>query len=86
LKGDCGKDKISDQPSFEKIKIKSLILFLFTKLTRQSLCSVSIVKRGHLLLSIFGLPHKKMKKIHIKKIFGRNPKNNRSKKRMLEHP
>jgi hypothetical protein len=36
-----------------------------------------------LLLPIFGFPHRK---IHIKKKFRRNPKNNRSKKRMLEHP
>jgi len=81
LKRDCSKDGISDQPSFEKIKIGSSVLFIFTKLTTQSLCSVSIVKRGDLLLSIFGFPHKKMKKykkIHINNnnnnIFGRNPK------------
>jgi hypothetical protein len=39
-----------------------------------------------LLLPIFGFPKKmrKYKKIYIKKIFGRNPKNNRSEKRMLE--
>jgi hypothetical protein len=63
LKPDCGKDRILDQPSFEKIKIESSGLFIFTKLTTQSLCSVSIVKRGHLLLPIFGFPHKKNKKI-----------------------
>jgi len=50
---------ISNQPSFEKIKIGSLVLFIFTKLTTQNLCSVSIVKRRHLLLSIFGFPQKK---------------------------
>ena len=36
----------------------------------------------HLLLPIFGFPHKKYKKIHIKKyIFGRNSKNSRSEKK-----
>jgi hypothetical protein len=39
-----------------------------------SLCSVSIVKRGHLLLSIFWSSHKKKE----------NTKNNSSEKRMLE--
>jgi hypothetical protein len=81
LKGDCGKDRILDQPSFEKIKIGSSVLFIFTKLTTQSLCSVSIVKRGHLLLPIFGFLHKKIQKNTYKKIInnnnnivGRNPK------------
>jgi hypothetical protein len=72
LKGDGGKDRISDQSSFEKIKIGSLGLFIFTKLNTQSLYSVSIVKRWHLLLIIFGFQHKNEK---IQKyIFGRNPK------------
>jgi hypothetical protein len=44
--------------------------------------SRSQVKAGLLLLSIFGFSHKK-EKIQIY-IFGRNPKNNRSEKRMLE--
>jgi hypothetical protein len=71
LKPDCGKDRISDQPSFKKIKIESSVLFIFTKLTTQSLCSVSIVKRGHLLLPIFGFPQKNEKiQKNIKKIIG----------------
>ena len=65
LKEDGGKDRISDQSSFEKVKIESLGLFIFTKLTTQSHCSVSIVKRGHLLLPIFGFQKKKREKIYI---------------------
>ena len=65
MKEDGGKDRISDQSSFEKVKIESLGLFIFTKLTTQSHCSVSIVKRGHLLLSIFGFQKKKREKIYI---------------------
>jgi hypothetical protein len=69
LKEDGGKDRISDWSSFEKIKNGSLGLFIFTKLTTQSLCSVSIVKRGHLLLPIFGFPNKNENttKIYIRK-------------------
>jgi len=48
VEGDCCKDKVSDQPSFEKISFGSSVLFIFTKLTMQSLCSINIVKRGHL--------------------------------------
>jgi hypothetical protein len=68
LKEDGGKDSISDQSSFEKIKIESLGLFIFTKLTTQSLCSVSVVKRRYMLLPIFGFPHKNLK--NTKKIIG----------------
>jgi hypothetical protein len=69
LKGDGGKGRISDQSSFEKIKIGSLSLFIFTKLNTQSLYSVRIVKRGHLLLTIFGFQHKNEKntKMYIQK-------------------
>jgi hypothetical protein len=39
------------------------------------------------LLPIFGFPHKneKIQKKYIIIIFGRNPKNNRSEKRMMEY-
>ena len=45
----------------------------------------SIGKKNSIFMSlpIFGFPHKKMRK-YKKTILGRNPKNNRSKKRMLE--
>jgi hypothetical protein len=48
-------------------------------------CFISIVKRGHLLLPIFGFPTKKYKKIQ-KKHIKRNPKNNRSEKRIARMP
>jgi hypothetical protein len=63
VEGDCCKDRFLDQPSFEKIGFGSSVLFIFTKLTTQSICYVSIVKREHLLQPIFGPRHKKEKKI-----------------------
>jgi len=64
--------------------IKCMSLFL-NKLQVWMLCLV--VPTWYLLLSIFEFPKKmrKYKKIYIyKKIFGRNQKNNKSEKRMLE--
>ena len=86
VEGDYCKDRISGQPNFKNTSFGRLVLFIFTKLTTQNLCSVSIVKRGHLLLPIFGSPHKKkMQKKKIKKIWSEE-KNNRSEKRMSERP
>ena len=48
-KKDCCKDKVSDQSSLGKISLGSSVLFIFIKLTTQKPCSVSIIKRGHLL-------------------------------------
>jgi len=72
LIGDCCKDRVSGQQSFDEISFGSLVLFIFTKLTTQSLCSVRIVKRGHLLLPIFRSPYKKEKnKKKSQKKFGK---------------
>jgi hypothetical protein len=47
---DCCKRQVSDQSSFNQISFGSSVLgFIFIKLTAQNLCSVSIIKRGHLL-------------------------------------
>jgi hypothetical protein len=50
-------------------------------------CFVDIVKRGHLLVPIFGFPHKNeknTKKIYQKNIRKKSKKNNMSEKMMLE--
>jgi hypothetical protein len=39
---------VSGQPSFEKISVRNIVLFIFTTLTMQILCFVIIVKRGQL--------------------------------------
>ena len=75
VEGDYCKDRISGQPNFKNTSFGRLVLFIFTKLTTQNLCSVSIVKRGHLLLPIFGFPQNKMRKYkkyseEIQKIIG----------------
>jgi hypothetical protein len=59
---DYCKDRVSGQPSFYEISFGSFVLFIFTKLTMQSLFFIRIVKRGHLLLPIFRPPYKKEKK------------------------
>jgi hypothetical protein len=46
---DCCKDKVSDRSSLDKISFGSSVWFIFIKLTAQNPCSVSIIKRGHLL-------------------------------------
>jgi hypothetical protein len=49
----CCKDRASNNPSFEKIDIERSVLFIFTKLTTQNLCSVSIVKRRATIITYF---------------------------------
>jgi len=49
------------------------VLFIFTKFTTQSLCSVRIVKRGYLLLPIFRSPYKKREK-KLKKVWKKENK------------
>jgi hypothetical protein len=76
VEGDCCKNRVSDQPSFEKINFGRLVLFIFTKLAMQSLCSVSIVKRGR--CNPFLGPRTKRRKYNIYiYIFGRKTKKKR---------
>ena len=49
----CCKDKASNNPSFEKISIERSVLFIFTKLTTQNLCFISIVKRRATVITHF---------------------------------
>jgi hypothetical protein len=61
--GDCCKDRVSDQPSFEKISFgKFNFVYLYKTYYAKhstSLYSVSIVKRRHLLFPNFRSPRKK---------------------------
>jgi hypothetical protein len=61
---DCYKNRVSDQPSFENINFGRSVLFIFTKLTMQSLCSVSIVKRD-ICCNLFLDPRTKRRKYNI---------------------
>jgi len=73
--GDCCKDRVSNQPSFEKISFRkfSFVYLYKTYYAKHStsLCSISIVKTGHLLLPIFeslskkGENTKKSQKIYL---------------------
>ena len=82
VEGDCCKDKVSDQPSFEKIIIESFVLFIFPKLNMQSLCSVSIVKERPSVVTYFWILTLKRRK--YKKYIQKKPKNNSSEKKMLK--
>jgi hypothetical protein len=73
LKGDCCKDRVSSQPSFEEISFGSLV-YLYKTYYSKSLLRKNCKEGGYLLLPIFGSPHKKeenkkkVKKIQKKKI------------------
>jgi len=65
---------VSGHPSFEKIIVENIVLFIFTTLTMQILCFVSIIKRGATVITYFWIPAqkkgentKKIKKILAKK-------------------
>jgi hypothetical protein len=53
---------VSGQPSFEKISVGNIVLFIFTTLTMQILCFVSIVKRGATVITHFWIPAQKRRK------------------------
>jgi len=50
-----GSVEVSGQPNVEKTSFERPVLFIFTKLTTQNLCSLSIVKRGATVIIHFGL-------------------------------
>jgi hypothetical protein len=80
-----GPIDVSGQPNFENTSFGRPILFIFTTLTTQNLCSVSIVKRGATIVTHFWVPAQKIIKYKkkIKKILS---KNNSSEKRMPKRP
>jgi hypothetical protein len=63
LKGIVIKTMFQINQVFKKISFGSSVLFIFTKLTMQSLCSVSIVKKGGICYYPFLGPRTKRKKI-----------------------
>jgi hypothetical protein len=87
--GDCCKDRVSDQPSFEKISFgKFNFVYLYKTYYAKhstSLYSVSIVKRRHLLFPNFRSPRKKgeIQKKKSKNIFRRKQKNNNSSEKRM---
>jgi len=55
-----GPVDVSGQPNFEKTSFGRPILFIFTTLTTQNLCSVSIVKKGATVVTHFWVPAQKI--------------------------